>query len=259
MEDLEEFIDQYYYECVMEGPADNPNKRKKTDSATDTQDLLSSEFSVLESINKKLEVLGMLHQEIKDLKVSLEFTYQQISDLQQNNAELRSTLAAVASDVDLLKKENKLLKETVLDVQSRSMRDNLIISGIPESTPDNPEVQVKKFMVTALKIPTETVNNITFHRVHSLGPRGGQRPRPIIAKFEHYQQKMLVKSKGRELKGTSFGMNDQFPREINERRKVLYPILKEHRQKGNRTSLVVDKLYIDGQLFRHSTTTPWLF
>ncbi|KAL7382535.1 hypothetical protein ABVT39_024020 [Epinephelus coioides] len=53
----------------MEGPADNPNKRKKTDSATDTQDLLSSEFSVLESINKKLEVLGMLHQEIKDLKV----------------------------------------------------------------------------------------------------------------------------------------------------------------------------------------------
>ncbi|KAL7384104.1 hypothetical protein ABVT39_024096 [Epinephelus coioides] len=69
VEDLEAFIDHYYYECVMEGPADNPNKRKKTDSATDTQDLLSSEFSVLESINKKLEVLGMLHQEIKDLKV----------------------------------------------------------------------------------------------------------------------------------------------------------------------------------------------
>ncbi|KAL7395660.1 hypothetical protein ABVT39_020983 [Epinephelus coioides] len=101
----------------MEGPANNPNKRKKTDSAIDTQDLLSSEFSVLESINRKLEVLGTLHQEIKDLK-------------------------------------------------SRSMRDNLIISGILESTPDNPEVQVKKFMVTALKIPTETVNN---SRVHRLG------------------------------------------------------------------------------------------
>ncbi|KAL7385577.1 hypothetical protein ABVT39_024640, partial [Epinephelus coioides] len=37
----------------MEGPADNPNKRKKTDSATDTQDLLSSEFSVLESIQQE--------------------------------------------------------------------------------------------------------------------------------------------------------------------------------------------------------------
>ncbi|KAL7398273.1 hypothetical protein ABVT39_007089 [Epinephelus coioides] len=69
VEDLEEFIDHHYYKCVMEGPADNPNKRKKTDSATDTQELVSSEFSVSESINKKLEVLGMLHQEIKDLKL----------------------------------------------------------------------------------------------------------------------------------------------------------------------------------------------
>ncbi|KAL7390394.1 hypothetical protein ABVT39_020404 [Epinephelus coioides] len=57
VEDLEEFIDHYYYKCVIEGTADNPNKRKKTDSATYTQHLLSSEFSVLESINKKLEVL----------------------------------------------------------------------------------------------------------------------------------------------------------------------------------------------------------
>lgn len=108
-------------------------------------------------------------------------------------------------------------------------------------------------------IPTETVSAISFHRVHRLGARGGTRPRPIVAKFEHFKQKELVKSKGRELKGTSFGMNDQFPKEINNRRKMLYPILKQHRQKGKRASLVADKLYIDGQLFRDPTTTPWLF
>ncbi|MDG2555531.1 hypothetical protein P7M41_26415, partial [Vibrio parahaemolyticus] len=119
------------------------------------------------------------------LKVSLEFTYQQISDLQQNNAELRSTLAAVTSDVDLLKKENKLLKETVLDVQSRSMRDNLIISGIPESTPDNPEVQVKKFMVTALKIPTDC-------QQHHLSPRPQARtPRRSASSSDHRQIRTL--------------------------------------------------------------------
>ncbi|XP_054872178.1 uncharacterized protein LOC111565470 isoform X6 [Amphiprion ocellaris] len=60
------------------------------------------------------------------------------------------------------------------------MRDNLIFSGIPESTPDNPETLVKNFMVSALKIPAEAVKNITFHRVHRLGPRGGNRHRPII-------------------------------------------------------------------------------
>lgn len=54
-------------------------------------------------------------------------------------------------------------------------------------------------------------------------------------------------------------MNDQFNDQINERRKILHPIMKEHRQKGKQTSLVVDKLYIDGQLFRDTSITPWLF
>lgn len=66
--------------------------------------------------------------------------------------------------MDFLKKENKLLKKAVLDVQSRIMRDNLIFSGVPENTQeDNPEAQVKKFMETALQIPTATVNNSSIH------------------------------------------------------------------------------------------------
>lgn len=50
-------------------------------------------------------------------------------------------------------------------------------------------------------------------------------------------------------------MNDQFLKEIAERRKVLYPIFKENRLKGKRVALVVDKLYIDNQLFRDTKTT----
>ena len=48
----------------------------------------------------------------------------------------------------------------------------------------------------------------------------------------------MVKSKGKELNGTTLGMNDQFPREINERRKALYPIMKENRIKNKRTYLI---------------------
>ena len=114
-------------------------------------------------------------------------------------------------------------------------------------------------MVSALKMSPEAVRNITFHRVHRLGHRRGNQARPIVSKFEHFNQKDAVKRRGRELKGTNYGMNDQFPREINQRRKVLLPVLKEHRQKGRRTALVVDKLYIDGQLYRDSSTTPWFF
>ncbi|KAF7640801.1 hypothetical protein LDENG_00013120 [Lucifuga dentata] len=76
------------------------------------------------------------------------------------------------------------------------MRD-LIFSGIPENpTSDNPEALLKDFMISKLKLPPDPVDNITFHRVHRLGGPKSKRPRPIIAKLEHYKHKDLIKSKG---------------------------------------------------------------
>ncbi len=144
-------------------PPENLAKRK-TNSSTNTHDLKTTniQINVLESINKKLEVLCLLLQEIKDLKVSLEFTHQQIDNLQRDNAELHSTLASVSLEVDLLKKENNFLKEPVLDIQNRSIWDNLIFTGIPKNAPDKPEALVRNCMVYTLKIPTDSVNNSGF-------------------------------------------------------------------------------------------------
>ncbi|KAI2656614.1 hypothetical protein H4Q32_029823 [Labeo rohita] len=160
---------------LSEGPP-KPAKRKKTDSSTDTEDLVTTEIkvSVLDSINNKLDILGIIHEDIKELRSGLDFAYQQIS------------------------------VETIKNFRPRSMRDNLIFSGIPENDCDNPESTIKHVMRNELKLPADTVNNITFHRAHRLGKRLKERPRPIIAKFVHFKQKELVKSKGREIKRHHF-------------------------------------------------------
>lgn len=110
-------------------------------------------------------------------------------------------------------------------------------------------------MSMQLQMPSESMENITFHHVHRLSKQDSNRTRPIIAKFEHYQQKEMVLSKGKLLKNTNVGKNNQFPREINERRKVLYPILKEHHTKNKRVIFVVDKLYLDGQIQKSGNHT----
>ncbi len=61
---------------------------------------------------------------------------------------------------------------------------------------------------------------------------GAPRPRPIVAKFGYFKQKEQVKSRGRELKGTDFGVNDQFPKEILERRKNSVPNPTQSHPKG---------------------------
>ena len=236
-------------------------KRRKRDSATDTDDLHTTEVevSVLASINKKLDMLITIHEEINSMRQSLEFAHNQIETLQQSNQDLKTSVATLTQQMQNVTVENKQMKETILDIQTRPMRDNLIFSGIPETTPDNPGPYIQNFMKTQLKLPPDIVSNITFHRIHRLGKVQKDKIRPIIVKFEHYQHKELLKSKGKLLKDTNFGMNDQYPREINEGRKALYPILKEQRKNNICAVLAVDKLYINGQLFRTPEITPWLF
>lgn len=115
-------------------------------------------------------------------------------------------------------------------------------------------------MQSTLKLPLDSVNRIAFHHVHRLGAKVNAtgKPRAIVAKFEHFTQKELVKSKAKELKGTNFSIYDQYPKEIQDRRRILLPIMKNYREQGKRASLSVDKLYVDGVLYRDRNVTTWL-
>lgn len=237
------------------------NTTASASTTTTPATFTSIEVSLLESINNKLGILELLHADIKDLKASLEYSQSQIDTLVIENNELKGNVTTLSDQVNQLTTENKLMKEQILDLQCRSMRDNLIFSGIPlpsdNATPDDPEKAIQEFMQSSLKIPPETANKITFHRVHRLTSKDNKAP-PIIAKFEHYKHKELVKSKGKELKGTPYGLNDQFPKEIQERRRALLPIMKQLRQEGKRATLSVDKLYVNGSLYRDRNITHWL-
>lgn len=83
------------------------------------------------------------------------------------------------------------------------MRDNLIFSGILKHPSDNPEALIKDFTKIQLKLPPDTVNQITIHRVHCLTlAHANKSHRPIIAKLEHFKHRELIKSQGKELVST---------------------------------------------------------
>ena len=65
-------------------------------------------------------------------------------------------------------------------------------------------------------------------RVHIIKPAGGQgaprdRPVPIVCKFSFFEQRESVRKAGHLLKGTPFGIHEQFPDEIEQRSKKLNP------------------------------------
>lgn len=145
------------------------NWSTETDEELQQPDTTSIEVSLLSSINNRLAILKLLHADVKDLKASLEFSQSQIETLVQENEERKGTVTNLSTQVTHLSNENRVMKETILDLQCHCMRDNLIFSGIALSrdSPGDPENAVKEFMQSSLKIPQATANEITFHRLTS--------------------------------------------------------------------------------------------
>ena len=111
-----------------------------------------------------------------------------------------------------------------------------------------------------LKIPEEDIEQIRFERVHRIPTKNtsqGQnsKPKPIIAKFSFFQDNEYVWSFGKNLKNTNISLANDFPREIDEIQKTLYPILKKAKQKKQTAYFKVDKLIINGQIYRGEETT----
>ena len=111
-----------------------------------------------------------------------------------------------------------------------------------------------------LKIPEKDIEEIRFEHVHRIPARKntshGQdvKPRPIIAKFSFFQDKEYVWSFVKNLKNTNIPIGNDYPREIDVIQKTLYPILKKAKQKKQTAYFKVDKLIINGQIYRGEQT-----
>lgn len=110
----------------------------------EVSDILFSIDNNLSGLDARIALVEVLHKELQ-----LEFSQEQLT---------------------ILAKENKDMKETILDLQSHITRDNLdFFSGIQQRThDDNPEQLINEFMTTHLQISLDTVNHNAFHRVHRI-------------------------------------------------------------------------------------------
>ena len=93
-------------------------------------------------------------------------------------------------------------------------------------------------------------DEIPLDRVHRIGKfrPDQQYPRTIIAKFERYRDKEFVRKKAPlTLVNKPFGVNEHYPIEMENKRKLLYPEAKKaRRNRDNKVRLIKDKLFVNG-------------
>ncbi|CAG2185030.1 unnamed protein product [Mytilus edulis] len=125
------------------------------------------------------------------------------------------------------------------------MKNNLIFSGLQYQKDEHVEEKLRNFLQNELKIN----HRIEFGNAHRFGKQGFNGTRPIVARFLFRKDLEMVLSSAYHLRGKPFGIKEQFPFEIEQARKKLYPILKKAKQDGKMASLVRDKLFINGKLY----------
>ena len=232
-----------------------------------------TKLSMLDSFGEKIDKfersmqtfssnVGKITDRVGDIEKSLDFINSQfegnrsdLSDMKSEVTAIRSENNEVAENMQKVQKNFDELQGKHLDLQIRSMRENLVFTGIPMATEneesDTTEGILKLFMKEDMKMETE----IDFHRAHRFGQLNERKNRdgttfktkPIVCRFKSFKDREIVRKSATNLKGTTFGVSEQFPKEINERRKLLWPYYKEARKQNKKALIKRDRLFIDGK------------
>ena len=235
-------------DCNSDTDTDTPAEHHMTQASSQEPQVIPEYLKVL--IEKTVQ------NEIQNLSENLELA-------QNENADLKRQIWALERRVELsegllARTQTKLeaQSEKLIDLQARSMRDNIIFRGIPESNDGETWAQSKEkvvqFMKTELKI--ETAGPEMIDRAHRQGPKPRKGSRNIVVKFTSSNAKDLIFKHVKNLAGKKdLSVQEQYPPEIQERRKRLWPKYKKERDiaklnKSHKVNWSLDKLNVNGKL-----------
>jgi hypothetical protein len=86
--------------------------------------------------------------------------------------------------------QTRELQESVIDLQCRSMKNNLIFTNLAEQPTEDVERKLRTFIFEKLGIE----HKIEIGNVHRFGKRYNDRPRPILAIFLYHKDLRMVLS-----------------------------------------------------------------
>ena len=194
-----------------------------------TNDMIKTMMMKLEALDKIEERMKTVENNVMEVKKSIEFAHAEIIDLKNETRKNKKWLNEAQARVDNLEETNRKLRDSVIDLKARSMRDNLLFFNIPEEENEDTTKMIHKLLEEKLEIQDAT-HSIKIDRSHRLGKQHHNqrgKPRPIVAKFNFFQDREMIRKNAKKLRGTKIGISEQFPEEIEETRRKLYPEMRK--------------------------------
>ena len=195
-------------------------------------------------LSQQFEVSLQRHRD--EFDAALNEQNAEISLLNEDLKDTKDQLRIMEGRLTRSEKQVEDMREKMLVNEARSMRDNLVFYNIPETQDrENTEAVLRDFLVAEMKISEQDMTKIRFDRAHRTGQKQPGKHRIIVAKFNPSAGKDIVLKHGKYLdREKRFGVNEQLPRELEERKKQLLPKFHEARSQQKTAKWSLDKLIV---------------
>ncbi|XP_060562988.1 uncharacterized protein LOC132722497 [Ruditapes philippinarum] len=228
------------------------SKLKTMENIEKTVNMINSKVGNLESKFKTLEI------RVSDTEKACEY---QSNAYEANMVEMKSTkdeLKNLKRKCDSLESSSKYLVgekekiESKLDeMESRSMRVNLLFYGVTEEEHENCTSRVKNVCKDILGMPE--ADTYLIERAQRIGKKGSK-PRPILVSYHYFAEREAVRlksyDKSGELRAAGVGIGIQLPKAIRDARKPLYDVMENAKKAGKTVRFVGKNLFINGKLYK---------
>ena len=164
---------------------------------------------------------------------------------------LRHKLEQLEVKSTTLENKVKECERALIENENYSRRENLVFYGIQENHNEVPTEVIKDVFT---KMGIEEVAGVRIQRCHRLNAQHIT-PRPMIVRFQWFQDRQNVWQKRRNLKGSKISVSENFHPQVEANRRKLFPIFKaaKHIPGITKAFLVKDRLVINSATYTVDT------
>lgn len=145
------------------------------------------------------------------------------------------------------------LERKLVDLEDRSRRNNLIVFGMQENEDETPE-SLAKGVTESVFQKTLGVTVTSVERIHRMGRKQADKPRPVILKLIDHREKINVLKNCHKFKGGRISVSEDFSVTTRQIRKHLWESTSDARSAGSKVRLVYDKIKIDSDFYEWDST-----
>ena len=232
-------------------PSKKEQERRRKQEAESRAELLSDiRRIVTEVVKSELQI------KVAEVAEKVDANTMEIEQIKSNHDELvtniKITQSTQAIELKRARHENIALKEELLHQETQKRKSNLKFSNIIDKLGETAE-ECENQVLSMLRTCGYEIDTLSITKAYRIGVLTKYNPaRQMIVGFHHPKQRNHILYSGAKLKHVcNVIVEEDFPEELQLRRKTLLPIFKEAK-KTTKARLVDDTLIVNGRRYNHT-------